>query len=248
MEKNVIKKMTMEEALESLLEKYGLTANKPFPLTPGYRLLDDPSSTTDVPLLPWRASRPFIELRNIVENQVVEHPCLFRFSCLASREQGASLQALIYREADLFEYIGGGKIASVFAVWDASRSVNLILKLDNGRLCSVEISRQLPPDTVMQERHEIIGRRGTASDRVVDTQVNQHSISFFRQDGTQQYTDTDMELFGFNPQETELIRGAWALYNDAGLRDVWRNQHIHLVQVVEAAVASGEKNQKIHLT
>src|SRR5690606_12979144 len=99
-----------------------------------------------------------------------------------------------------------------------------------------------------QERHEIIGRRGTASDRVVDTQVNQHSISFFQQHGPQHYTDTDMELFGFNPQETELIRGAWALYNDAGLRGVWREQHLHLVQVVEAAVASGEKNQKIHLT
>lgn len=255
MEKENIAKQTMEDALTRLLEKYGIPVTLPvhlswveaagaYRLLPGNQLMESTLASNDTPLLSWRVKRPFQELRKIVQDAVVEQVCLLRFSCLAAPEYG-SLAALIYREADLCEYIGGGKIASVFAVWDGQRSVNLIVRLDTGLLCSIEISSQLPPDSALKDRHEIIGRRGTASDRVVDTQVPQQSIYYHTATGGQCYTDTDMELFGFDDGEIEHIRSAFELLKNAHLRSEWTHQHRHLIQVVQAAITSGEKNEKI---
>ena len=139
-------------------------------------------------------------------------------------------------------------LTSVFAVWEGQRTANLIVKLDNGVLCSIEISLQLPPGSAFQERHEIIGRRGSASDRVVDTQVPQHSVYYFSAAGEEQYTDTDTELFGFSDEAIEHIRGALEIYKHPDLSAVWTRQHHHLVKIVRAAAASGEKHEKIMIS
>lgn len=241
-----MKNQTKEEALEGLLHKYGIAVgeHRDKPLLPGYQLMGQVPEEKGIPLLAWRLNRPFTELRQIVQTSVVEHPCLFRFSCLATRSAW-TLEQLVYRETDLCEYISGGKTESVFAVWNGAHSVNLILTLNTGPICSIEISLALPPGTPMQERHEIIGRRGTASDRVVDTQVPQHSVYFFRESGLVRYLDTDMELFGFDGQETEQIRGAFEWFKRPELRAAWADQHQHLQAVVQAAVTSGRKKEKV---
>lgn len=258
-EMDITTSQPMERALQDLLDKYGITTNERFVLTessnipgalhllPGYELIDPAPNPAEVPLLSWRVRRSFTELRKIVEDAVVEHVCLLRFSCLASTN-GWSLHELIYREVDLCEYITGGKTNSVFAVWEGRRSVNIILSLNTGVLCSVEISLQLPAGADLQERHEIIGRRGTAGDRVVDTQAPQQSVYCFTQSGDSRFTDTDMELFGFNPGQTEHIRGAFEVYRFPALRAAWTAQHRHLTNVVRAAATSGEIRQKVTIS
>ncbi len=253
---DILKNQEKEQALAGLLDKYGITTNDSYVLSrerrkegstvllSGYELIDREEAPGEVPLLSWRVGRSFTELRKMVADSVVEHACLLRFSCLASPD-GWPLPALLYREADLCEYIGGGKTASVFAVWDQQRTANVILKLDTGLLCSIEISLQLPAGSALQERHEIIGRRGTASDRVVDTQVPQQSVYLFGTEGEKRYTDTDMELFGFGANEAGQIRAAFEMYRTPGLREVWAAQHRRLVKVVKAAAASAEQREKI---
>jgi len=258
MEQEITKKETMEDALTGLLGKYGIPAPWPFHLSPGgmagghrllpgNQLMESRLESDDIPLLSWRVKRPFEELRKIVKETVVEQVCLLRFSCLAAPEYGP-LAALIYREADLCEYIGGGKTESVFAVWDDQRSVNLVIRLDTGILCSIELSLQLPRGSSLKDRHEIIGRRGTASDRVVDTQVPQHSIYHYTETGDQCYTDTDMELFGFDDGEIEHVRSAFEACKSPQLRSEWASQHQHLIKVVQAAIISGEKREKVMIS
>lgn len=256
MEQEIRQGTALKEALRKLLEKYGISAPQPYSLCwddlpigslrllPGNLFMESALAHRDVPLLSWRTRRTFRELRQIVGEAVVENACLLRFSYFAPPGHG-SLASLVYREIDLFEYIGGGKVESVFAVWGGRHTVNLIVKAFSGLLGCIEISLQLPPGVLPQERHEVIGRRGTACDRVVDTQVPQHSVYFFGRGGDQQYTDTDGELFDFDQQATDHVRGALELFKSPGLKDVWMDQHRHLVEVVRASIESGRTVRKV---
>ncbi|MCE6989834.1 hypothetical protein [Dyadobacter sp. CY323] len=244
-----------EVALQELLDKYNVKVDQPLSLStfsqpgdslqllPGWHLLASLPKTNQQPLLTWRVNRAFTELRKIIADSVVENACLFRFSCLASPDQW-SVDALIYREIDLCEFISGGKTMSVFAVRE-KQSINIILRLDTGVLCSIEISTQLPAGSPFQERHELIGQRGTASDRVVDTQVSQYSIYGYTRNGIEQYKDTDMELFGFDENQIEHVRSAFELLKTPVLIRQWADQHLHLVNLVNAVHTSASERRKV---
>jgi len=148
---------------------------------------------------------------------------------------------------DLCEFIGNGKIVSVQAIINDSDIANLILKLDNGILCSIEISTQLPQNSILQDRHEVIGRRGVASDLMVDTQVAQSSVYTFTKQGEITYTDTDMELFGFDSDQIDHIRAAFHVLKNRELIDEWQQQHKHLVVLLNSVFESGKRLEKINL-
>lgn len=248
----------MEDALTGLLQKYGIEVNERFSLCfsrstvdathllPGYEFINSTPDARNVPLLSWRVQRSFLELRKIVEEEVVEEICLLKFSFNSSLDKW-SLPYLIYREMDLCEFITGGKIKSVFAVLENEKYVNIIAKLNTNVLCSFEINLQLPHGAESQEKHEIIGRRGIACDRVVDTQVSQHSIYCFKREKNECYTDTDFELFEFSPKQREQIRGAFEVYRNPDLRFKWMDQHSHLIKVIEAVFISGQRRQKMNI-
>ena len=250
-------KKDIENSLMNLLEKYSIQVNgsiqlfgrsKPgvLNLQPGYEFLESHEENNPVPLLTWRMRRKFIELEKILADNVVEEPCLFRISCRASIDKW-SLSSILYRELDLCEFIGNGKIVSLQATINESEVANLIVKLDNSILCSIEVSTQLPHNSVLQDRHEVIGRRGVASDLVVDTQVGQSSVYTFTEQGEITYTDTDMELFGFDNDQIDHIRAAFQVLKEPGLIDEWQQQHEHLVYLLNAVFESGKKTQKINL-
>jgi hypothetical protein len=250
-------KTEVENSLTNLLKKYSIPVSasiqlfgsfKPgvLNLQPGYKFIETLIENNQVPLMTWRMRRKFIELKKIVTDRVIEEPCLFRISCRSSREN-YNLSSLIYREMDLCEFIGNGKIVSVQAMINDSDIANLIVKLDNDILCSIEISTQLPRNTALQDRHEVIGRRGVASDLVVDTQVAQSSVYTFTEQGVITYTDTDAELFGFDNDHIDHIRAAFHVLKDPGLVDEWQQQHKHLVDLLKSVFESGKKLEKINL-
>ena len=247
----------VENSLMDLLEKYSIPVRGPIQLfgsfkpdvldlQPGYEFLESWKENNQVPLLTWRMRRKFIELKKIVIDRVIEEPCLFRISCRSSIDKW-SLSTLLYREMDLCEFIGNGKIVSVQAIINDSDIANLILKLDNGILCSIEISRQLPQNSILQDRHEVIGRRGVASDLMVDTQVAQSSVYTFTKQGEITYTDTDMELFGFDSDQIDHIRAAFHVLKNRELIDEWQQQHKHLVVLLNSVFESGKRLEKINL-
>jgi predicted dehydrogenase len=196
------------------------------------------------PLLPWRFERRFVELKRIVDQQTIAPVLMCRFSCMTDG-RALGLAAALYRELDLAEWLTGATIVAVTASIAEQRWANVIVRLGNDVVCSVEIGTGLPAGTVPVDRHELIARRGVACDRVVDSQVPQSSVYALTASGTAQYTDTDAELFGLPPGDVSLVRAAYDALVNAGRLDAGRKQHCHLVGLVELAFDSNRNGRRL---
>jgi len=250
------KENILEKALTGLLEKYAVKSDRAFHLDkktksgdlvllPGYDLSDELTEEYEIPLLSWRYKRKFIELKKIVNDSVIENVCQYRFSCMSSKNKW-SLSALLYREMDLLEFIGGGRIISLNAAITDNEAGSVVATLDNGPICSIEISIQLPSGNALIDRHEIIAGRGVASDQPVDTQSPMSSIYYYTKSGERKFTDVDFELYGLDDQEIDLVRSAFQILKTPDLGKQWQKQHIHLRQLVQAVFESNRKNEKIN--
>lgn len=231
----------MNKALQWLRDKYAVKADGTLVASAPDSIGADASlkleNGTTVALLPWRPERRFIELKKLIDGKTLEGVSTLRFAAMSAEQ---SLEKLLYRELDLCEYLGESPIVSTFAV-TSGKTANVIVKLADGKSCSVECSGALPPGTEEMDRHEIIARRGIACDRVVDTQVPQSSIYQFTANGEKRYTDTDTELFGFSNAEILLIRAAFEVLRYPELTEVWNKADARLHRMTEETLAT-EKN------
>ena len=157
------------------------------------------------------------------------------------------LDAILYREFDLIEWMNDSPIISVYASVAAGRFANVLVRLQNGVIGSIEAGATLPtgsqPDVL--DRHEIIAGRGLASDRAVDTQLPQDSVYVFTAKGVDKYTDTDAELFGLDDEEVSLVRSAYELAAGPDLADALRRQHRRLAALVQAAHESDRVRRRL---
>lgn len=245
----------MKEALSGLLKKYNIREPKDLRLSqsgsstglgllPGWQWAEPSLAETQIPLLTWRLKRKFLELKKIVEDATIENICMLRFSSMGNREEW-NWTSLLYREMDLCEFIGHGKIVSLQAVINDGQAGNVILRLDNNILCSVEISIRMPDGPDLTDRHEIIAQRGVASDLVVDTMIPQHSIYTFTDKGEDQFRDTDMELYGFHEEKVDHVRSAFQVLKQPELVKQWQSQHKRLVRFTSASLISDREQRKI---
>lgn len=256
---NITKEMNIEEMVSNLMNKYGITpkfnfcingeansGNHRVNLVDPSKLIEQKSDDSHIPLLYWRVKRKFIELKNILDDHVVKDPCLLRSSFIGNKDSG-TLKSMSYRELDIIEFITGQKIISVTAILVENHTANILLRLNNGALCSVEISLLLPTDKKVIERHEIIGRRGTASDMVVDTQIMQHSLYAFSKSREEQFTDSDFELFDLPEYKIDLIRSALKIIQEPDLINHWNHQHQHIMDLIDAIVKSNSQRKEVIL-
>lgn len=246
---------SMEEALSGLLRKYNIRDPQDFRLTqsgsspglkllPGWALTDTPLMENQIPLLTWRLKRKFTELQKIVQTATIENVRMFRFSSMGSKDEW-SLTSLLYMEMDLCEFIGDGKIVSMQAAINNNQAGNVIVRLDNDILCSVEVSTKMPCGSELADRHEIIAQRGVASDLVVDTMIPQSSIYSFTDKGEQHYKDVDEELFGFGESQIDHVRSAFQVLKQPELVQQWKDQHKRLVNFVNSVFISDKEQRKI---
>lgn len=220
-----------KSALVSLLDKYAVAYTE--------CQLED-----ERPVQPWRCNRKYMELQKLVESKSVEQPCLLRFCHLTDAE--TSFEDLLYREFDLCEFISGHKIVALHAAFtDGCGSV--IVRMDNGIIGSVEVGNNLPSGTPEVDRHEIVARRGVASDIAVDTQIPQHSIYLYTDNGPQTYKDIDTELFGLSEKDIDAVRAKFSLLSGKSTVEEHEAQDLHLKAAVAAALESNEKHMKIEL-
>jgi len=246
----------LQAALAGLLQKYGVPAPPgwtlrlepdevagPVALLPGWTTLERPLGANNIPLLPWRSERRFIELKRLVDDQVVTPVRMARLACQTDGSP-MGLAAILYREFDLAEWLLSSPVEAVTASIHGA-AANVIVRLANGVLCGIEAGATLPSGTAMIDRHELIARRGVACDRVVDTQVPQDSIYALTADGTSRYTDTDAELFGLDLDEVFLIRAAYETLRHAGRADALREQHRRLAGLVRLAFDSDRRRQRL---
>ncbi|MDR0335929.1 MAG: hypothetical protein LBI18_02455 [Planctomycetaceae bacterium] len=190
-----------------------------------------------VPFFPWRFERRFSELKQIVETKTIENVVLCRFSHIADASR-INLQSILYREFDLLEWMTNRKIVSCFSSMYENRFANVLVKLSDGAVASVEAGITLPFGQKTLDRHELIARRGVASDRVVDTQIPQYSVYLFDKKGVQTYTDTDAELFGLETDEINIVRAAFDLAKQPESIASFLEQNQHLVTLTEQTLSS----------
>jgi hypothetical protein len=182
------------------------------------------------------------------------------------------LQAILYREFDLIEWISGKPIVGTYASMANPspekgggsnlperpgggcaqigpvpffRAANVIVRLASGVVGSVEAGTTLPAGTAMQDRHEMIARRGVASDRVVDTQVGQSSVYTWTAAGQQQHTDVDAELFGLDVEQVALVRSAFDVLSRPNRILTLQERHRRLRQLVELAYESNRRRERL---
>jgi hypothetical protein len=246
-------------ALRRLTEKYAVSTpaewhchdgvdppDAPEILAVGWALLPRVTVANAVPLFPWRNERRFVELKRLVDNRTIEEVSLCRFSCVTT---GApmGLAAVLYREFDLVEWLTGSPIVSIHASMAAGRFASVLARVQSGIIVSVEAGATLPPgsEPSVVDRHELIARRGVASDRVVDTQIPQSSVYTFTTNGAASYTDTDAELFGLGNDEINLVRAAFDLAARPDMADALRERHRRLSQLIALARESDRTRQRL---
>lgn len=233
----------IQRSLSALLNKYNIPVTESLNLLPGWFFLNKEIGNKDIPLMTWRSNRKFIELHNIVMNNIIEHVCMLRFSSMSNSRM--DLSALLYREFDLCEFLGNGRIISLHATFFEKQGGNVIIKLNNGVIGSIEVGNQLPLDSKKIERHELIARRGVASDLVVDTQIPQQSVYLYTKDEIESYKDIDNELWGFDEDEVELIRSSFNYYKNSTPGEFYTQQHEHLSELVRSAFLSNRTRKKV---
>lgn len=228
----------MNHCLLMLREKYGVQATGCLELpddkkTSGVKYVLRKGNET-INLLPWRVERRFIELRNLLQNRTLEDLSTLRFSSFAN---GLSMAELLYRELELCEWIGDSSVKSLFAVFGGDAGANLIIKLHNGISCSIECGNRLPAGSRPVDRHELIARRGIASDRTVDSQIPQSSIYLFSETGKSEFTDIDAELFELEPESSLYVRAAFAALRSGSTASLWNKRHSRIMKVLDAALS-----------
>lgn len=221
----------MNSALAQLSEKYGFPAGTIHKGEFFHQLhFSDGSST---PLLPWRVERRFAELKKIIDSATLEDVSTFRF---ASFQAGKNLRMMLAGELDLLAFLSASQVTTIFATGDGQRVCNVIARLANGMSACLECGTVLPGSNAPMDRHEVIARRGVASDRVVDTQIPQSSIYLFAEEGVSTFTDVDNELFGLPDEAIWLVRAAAALLAKPALREVWREQAERSLVLADSAL------------
>lgn len=220
-----------QKGLDMLMEKYEIPGTAKLLCGDVVRI-----DGSDYPLLPWKNTRRFEELRNIVRSGRLGAVCTYRIGHTAVR--GTDLFSLLEREAGILEFTVDSPVREAFAVGSGD-VMNCILETENGCVCTIELAATLNEGAVDVDKHEIIARHGIACDRVVDTQVPQNSIYMFCKD-CKEFTDTDFELYDYSEGEIARIRNAFAILKDKAARTENLAGKAHLEEVLKAVRQSLE--------
>lgn len=234
----------MNSALDFLREKYDVPAGTIVAAEDGKSFRLHRAGNCDVTLLPWRVERRFVELRKMICDRTLEDPSTFRF---ASFSAGGDLKRMLMRELDLTAFLAGGSVTGVFAVDAADAACNALVRLSGGISASIEVGVKLPVGTAPQDRHEIIARRGVASDRVVDTCVPQSSLYEWTASGTCVYTDVDAELYGLPNEEIWIVRAAFHVLTHPESAAEWNRAAEAMQEAAEAVFTSCAERKPIQL-
>lgn len=255
---------------------YELCDRYSLPVSRNWRLISDPDTVSAVsnadpdrylvpanrrfdangiiPLLSWRNERRFVELRDLVTTRTIDDVQMCRFSYTGSRT-GESLSQILFHEYDLLEWITGSQLEEIYATVYDGVFANVVATLANGAVCSIEAGRTLPRsgENVGLDRHELIARRGVASDRVVDSQMPQESVYLLKEDTQTVWTDTDAELFGLPLREISFVRAALAFARavagdskrEQELAELSRSRTVYLDRLVSETFSTAKSGMPV---
>ena len=224
----------LQEKLNFLLEKYSVET--PATLKDGNTVI---IGGKEIPLLPWRLERRFIEQKNIVTGGTLQGISVMRVARII--EKDADIYEALYRELDICQFVLGRKLASIM-VMTGDHVLNAISTCEDGVVCTIEISATLAKGEAPKDKHEIIAQRGTCCDVVVDAQLHQESIYFFGAEN-KKFTDVDFELYGLNIDQIAIVRSAFAIAQK-NLSEEMLALGAYTAKLVELAKRSAENGER----
>lgn len=224
----------LQEKLDFLIEKYSVDAKA--------ELKSDSEVIVDgknIPLLPHRYERRFIELKNIANNGTLVGISVMRVARIVEKDK--DIYDELYREFDICQYVLNRKIKSV-TVMQNDNVLNAIATTEDGIVCTIEVSATLKKGEIPMDKHEIISQRGIACDVVVDAQLKQDSIYIFGENNAK-YTDVDFEIFGLSIEETAVVRNAFSIAQSKNADEILKiNENLNtLVDMAKKSSKSGER-------
>lgn len=227
---------SVKEGIDFLLDKYNV--NKCVEQADGETAVIDGKKCA---LLPWRCERRFIELKSLAADSLKGISAI-RVGRIDKKD--ADIMKMFRREADICEFISGSAVKEIFAVANGSKAMNVIMKLDNGIICTLELAAVLNDGERTVDKHEIIAQKGVACDRAVDTQVPQSSIYVFTGDDKEEYLDVDAELYGLSADEAAAARQCFEMARDGYCLC---GRAAHLDEIVSACRRSADTEENVIL-
>ena len=193
----------------------------------------------NVPLFHWRQKRRYTELLGLVRRDMVGKALAMRIHHIVAPDAYTkSLRDVLLYESDLFQYISGGRIDRVFADFSADRYTNCIMSA-GAMKASKELGLSAPgSESVLL--HEVVGRKGIASDLPVDIQMQQYPIYLIKGDGIQTFNEIDFELYGMDNTQADMIRFILHSLSVSEETDRLCLEYAHLDKIWQAAVKSSE--------
>ena len=199
----------------------------------------------EIPLHFWRYEPRIEAMYDYGRHEPEKNNCLNTYSFVGS---DIPLDALIYQELGIAEYVISSPIVKVTAFINGA-ACNLLAKTASGAMVGLELGATMAPGTIPQFNHRLITTHGMATDRTVNTLVEQSGVYLFKNDDRRPYEFNDGEyyLFGLTPEETwcatliqGIIKGAES--GDALIRD-----GEHLKRVLSAVHTSSEEKRPVEV-
>lgn len=234
--------MILQEKLDMLLSKYAVGTKAEISADHASVKIGGES----FPLYSHRFERRIEELRKLLCDGTITGVSVIRINHMDP--VGSSVEAAAMRELDICRFVTGREVVSLTVFENSGRTSNIIAKLDNDVVCTVEISALLPAGSKPIDKHEITSQHGVASDRVVDTQVPQSSIYMYTEgNGETTYQDVDFELYGLSIEDCAKVRAAFALARSSELRDEFRKNETAVKCIAAAYNESAKCAEKVVL-
>ncbi len=229
----------LQEKLDFLLEKYAVK-NKAV-------LAEDNQSVSvdgkEYKLLPWRNERRYIELKKIVDSNTVG--ILSHFKIMSLNPNSACLNDVIKREIDVAEYISGATITEVFMAKNGG-TCSVICMTDKKAVFTLELGATLKSGAEVIDKHELITDRGTACDRVIDSQTPLYSVYVYGEEN-KEFIDVDFELYGLSIYEISVVRQAFDVAKDVALGEKFNQIDGRLNDILKKAEYSETKCENVCL-
>ena len=196
-----------------------------------------------IPIFTWRYDPRMNSMRGYALKAPSENCALNTVSFIG---KDVSLDALIYREIDISEYLLVSETAKITAFINGG-ACNLIVKTESEAVAGLELGATMAPGTIPQINHRLITKHGMASDRTVNNVVEQSGVYLFA-DGDPRpvaYDDGEYYLYGLSVEDSCKATFIQAIILGRLDADALTEQDKHLRSLVEAAHESARLGKSI---
>lgn len=199
----------------------------------------------EIPLHHWRHEPRIDRMHGYGKKEPDNNNCVNTYSFVGS---DIPLDCLLYKELDIAEYLLGSPIVKVTAFVNGN-ACNLLAKTAKGTVAGLELGATMAPGTIAQFGHRLITGHGMATDRTVNTLVEQSGVYLYKNNDSRpyEYNDGEYYLFGLTNEEcytATLIQGIikGVVDGDALIRD-----KEHLLRVLDAVYKSSEEKRSVEV-